>query len=49
MKGPVNCKLRLLAVTVTEVFGIAKALEIDAGYSRHQHVSVPQPFRGLLV
>lgn len=42
-------KLRLLAVRLTKVFGIAKALEIDAGHSRHQHVSVSQPFRGLLV
>lgn len=40
---------RLLAVTLTKVFGIAKALEKDAGYSRQQHVSVSQPFRGLLV
>lgn len=42
-------KLKLLAVRLTKVFGIAKALEIDAGHSRHQHVSMSQPFRGLLV
>lgn len=38
-----------LAVRLTKVFGIAKAPEIVAGHSRHQHVSVSQPFRGLLV
>lgn len=42
-------ELRLFAVRLTKVFGIANVLEIDTGHSRHQHVSMSQPFRGLLV
>lgn len=43
-------KLKALDCEINKrCLALRKAAEIDAGRSRQQHVSVSQPFRGLLV